>query len=109
MSNNDSDKVFQNGDLIINVKDGIIDFNALIDRVKSLETKINTINQAISAMDEEIIYLIEQDNKTGEILINHAEVVKSLQEHINAIKETSQIQTTPKKLHISCKLVDEEE
>ena len=56
MSNNDSDKVFQNGDLIINVKDGIIDFNALIDRVKSLETKINTKNQAMSAMNKKIKY-----------------------------------------------------
>lgn len=98
----------QNGDLIINVKDGIIDFNALIDRVKNLETKINTINEAIKEMDEEIIYLIDQDNKTGEILINHASVVKSLQEHINTIKESAG-GMVQKKLHISCKLVDGEE
>ena len=92
--------------LLVSIENGIIDFNGLINRVKELEERINAINEAVTQLDKEIVYLIDQDNKTSEVLINHANVVKSLREHIEEIKKVTQA-PMPKKLHISCKLVDE--
>ena len=94
-------------DLIINIENGVIDFKQLLERVKNLEGKINLINEAVTEMDKEIGYLIDQDNKTSEILVNHAEVVKNLQEHIQTIKTAAR--TIQKKLKLSCRLVDDED
>lgn len=94
-------------DLIINIENGVIDFKQLLERVKNLEGKINLINEAVTEMDKEIGYLIDQDNKTSEILVNHAEVVKNLQEHIQTIKTAAR--PIQKKLKLSCRLVDDED
>lgn len=69
-------------DLIINIENGVIDFNKLLQRVKDLEETMLKIKDVVETIDEEITYLIKQDNKTGEILLNHAEAVKALREHL---------------------------
>jgi len=93
-------------ELIINIDNGVIDFNALIKRVKDLEEMITKIKSVVETMDEEIAYLIKQDNKTSEILLNHADAVKSLRTHLNEIKTISKNEVKNKKLHISCKLIN---
>lgn len=93
--------------LYITIENGIIDFNGLINRVAELESNIKAINEAVQQLDQEIIYLIDQDNKTNEVLMNHASVVHSLKEHLEDIKRASEC-SAPTKLHISCKLVHDE-
>ena len=84
-------------DLLINIENGVIDFNQLLKRVKELEEMITKIKSVVETMDEEIAYLIKQDNKTGEVLLNHAEAVKALKEQITeGVGE--------KKLKITCHL-----
>ena len=96
-------------DLIISIENGVIDFNALLNRVKSLEENMNKIKNAVETIDKNLTYLLEQDNKSNEVFINHAEAIKSIREHLNEIRTVTNTKQHPtkNKLHISCKLIKE--
>ncbi len=80
--------------VMLKLNDGCLDFNGILKkmtgleaRVEEYEEKLSNINSIIESMDAEIRYLLEADNNTSDVLINHAEAMKKIETYINDIKD----------------------
>lgn len=78
--------------MMIRMNDGCLDFNGLLEKVAELENKvaeyeerITTMNTVIESIDDEIRFLLDSDIDTSDVLANHADVLKKIEESLDTI------------------------